>query len=557
MVRADGGGATTVRPSRAAPRSTAGTSEKLARMPRVRNASIMRQSSGRLDRSLRSFLAAGVPLWLLACSGAEVAPGAAQDAVGVRASDAPLDENGQPTVRAVAMLPSDPTASLAPREPSVSAVAGYEKIFQKPDTKSPLIGLFRAGQSVPLADPNPQKGPGVGHCKGGFYAVKPRGFVCVGQASTLDPDDPRVLAAAEVLPDPTKPMPFKVGAMVRAAPQYKRIPTPAEQRKAESDLDKHLADLPALAKQEGVDVAKAGQGPSPRILQYIEAQKPPLVAEKDAFKGRKMAFVGEFDAEGRTFYVTPDLTFVPKDKVKLATPSNLVGVDLRKGEMKFPIGYTWIEDTAKLKKTHDGKYVETGELWPRQTFLQLKGQLVRGKGGNYWETSDGHYVRNDLVTIFKKREGRPAGVGSKEKWIDVRITWGTLVAYEGDTPVYVTAISPGQDGITERAHGHTTKRGTYSVGWKLITADMAGVEKKEPWAVDDVPFVAYYKDSYAVHGAWWHNEFGRPKSHGCVNVAPNDARLLWEWMEPGLPQGWYAAAAYYPEIKGTTVLVRP
>jgi hypothetical protein len=495
---------------------------------------------------------------LAACAGASAEMEGAAEPPSGEGGDRLLGAGSDESVPAVATLPREaaPTATEPP-EPSITALSGFEKIFQKPDTKSPLIGLFRAGQSVPLASPEPLKGPGIGLCKGGFYAVKPRGYVCVGQASTLDREDPRALAAAEVLPDPKKPMPFSVGIVVRDAPQYRRIPTAAEQRKAEPDLDKHLASLEALSKNEGVDVTKAGRGPSPRIVKLLEITKPPLESDDSAYKDRKMAFVGELDAEGRTFLITPDLTFVPKDKVKPAAVPKLTGIDLKKGEMKFPIGYTWIEDAAKLKRTQDGKFVETGEVWPRQTFVQLKGQLVRGKGGNYWETSDGTFVRNELVTIFKDREGRPTGVGKKDKWVDVRITWGTLVAYEGDTPVYATAISPGQDGVTERAHGHTTKRGTYSVGWKLISADMAGVEKMKEWAVDEVPFVAYYKDSYALHGAWWHDEFGRPKSHGCVNMAPADAHFLWGWLDPELPKGWYAAAAFYPEVKGTTVVIRP
>jgi hypothetical protein len=514
----------------------------------------MRQSLGRHGGPLGGL--ASIAIALAACATVEAGSGAKDLRGDVAANDAVIGVDGQPAVRAAAAI-TETEAAAAPRAPSVCGVGTFEKIFQKPDTKSAPIGLIRAGQAVALASTEPMKGPGVGHCKGGFYAVKPRGYVCVGQNSTLDAEDPRFLAAAEILPDPKRTMPFEVGTLVRAAPQYRRIPTPAEQRSSEPDLDKHVAGLKALAEKEGIDLAKAGQGPSPRIVKYLEVVKPPLKDADDAYEGRKMAFVGEFDAEGRTFLVTPDFTFVPKDKVKPAAAPKLVGVDLKKGEMKFPIGYTWIGDAAKLKKNQDGRYIETGEAWPRQTFIQLEGQLVMAKGGPYWKASDGSYVRNDQVTIFKQREGRPVGVGPKDKWVDVRITWGTLVAYEGDTPVYLTAISPGQDGVTERSQGHTTKRGTYSIGWKLISADMSGVEKMKEWAVDEVPFVAYYKDSYALHGAWWHDEFGRPKSHGCVNMAPADAQFLWKWMDPALPEGWYAVAAYYPEIKGTTVLLRP
>lgn len=462
----------------------------------------------------------------------------------------------EPLAPGAAPPSAEPSAqAAAPVRPSVTAVEAYEKILQKPDSKAPLIGLIRAGQSVPLAKPERLEGPGVGHCKGGWYAVEPRGYVCVGANSTLDADDPRAVAARATLPDPSRPLPFQSGVGIAlGSPQYKRIPTKAEQRAREPGLDAHLAKLPPSDATGVVDASRAGRGPSKALLRYLETTKLPLVSERDAYEGRKMAFVDEFDAEGRTFLVTPDRSFVPKDKVRRAKVPQLVGIDLReRKDLRLPIAYTWIEDTPKLARRQDGSFVETGELWPRQSFVGIEGQLVMGKGGPYWKTSEGAYVRNDLVTHFKKRGGRPAGVGPKDKWIQVRITWGTLVAYEGDEPVYVTAISPGQDGVTERAHGHTTKRGTYSVGWKLISADMAGVEKTKPWAVDEVPFVAYYKDSYALHGAWWHDDFGRPKSHGCVNLAPRDAQWLWRWMEPGLPEGWYAVAAYYPEVKGTTV----
>jgi len=522
----------------------------------------MREKSGRFAiHGGRSWATAWVlALPLLGCAGASTLNDAdAQATLNDRgASDREVDGatpiGAEPVSATIADAPEP-----APRERGVTAVNGFEKIYLKPDIKSPLIGLFRAGQTVPFANPEPMKGPGVGLCKGGFYAVKPRGFVCVTASSTLDPDDPRALAAAEVLPDSSQPMPFKVGVMMASSPQYTRIPTPEEQHAEEKDLDKWLALLQSGKVPEGPgkpDASPAGHGPSPRVAQYLEAVKPGLKSEEDAYEARKMAFVGEIDAAGRTFLLTPDLTFVPKDKVRFVDAPRLEGVDLTKSELKFPFAYAWIGDAAKLKKSDSG-FVETGDAWPRQSFLQIEGQLVQGRGGPYWKTADGTYVRNDQITIFKRRTDRPKGVGPKDKWIDVRITWGTLVAYEGDTPIFATAVSPGQDGITARSNGHNTARGLQSVGWKLLSADMSGVEKNKPWAVDEVPFVAYYKDSFALHGAWWHDDFGRPKSHGCVNIAPTDARRLFNWMEPGMPKGWYAVAAYYPDVRGTVIDIRP
>jgi hypothetical protein len=66
-----------------------------------------------------------------------------------------------------------------------------------------------------------------------------------------------------------------------------------------------------------------------------------------------------------------------------------------------------------------------------------------------------------------------------------------------------------------------------------------------PWseafdAVADVPWTMYYDHSFALHTAYWHEGFGDPRSHGCVNLAPRDARLRYPWSSPDVPPGWTA-----------------
>jgi len=56
--------------------------------------------------------------------------------------------------------------------------------------------------------------------------------------------------------------------------------------------------------------------------------------------------------------------------------------------------------------------------------------------------------------------------------------------------------------------------------------------------VNKVPWVLFFQAHNAIHGAYWHDRFGVTKSHGCVNVAPLDARHLFEWLVPPLPAGW-------------------
>ena len=65
----------------------------------------------------------------------------------------------------------------------------------------------------------------------------------------------------------------------------------------------------------------------------------------------------------------------------------------------------------------------------------------------------------------------------------------------------------------------------------------------------------FFEGSYALHGAFWHNGFGRVRSHGCVNLGPSDARWLFMWTTPFLPEGWHGVHAH-DGSPGTTVIIR-
>src|SRR5262249_44550785 len=63
------------------------------------------------------------------------------------------------------------------------------------------------------------------------------------------------------------------------------------------------------------------------------------------------------------------------------------------------------------------------------------------------------------------------------------------------------------------------------------------------YSVAEVPWTMFYDHGFALHGSYWHDEFGDQLSHGCVNIAPRDARLLYAWAAPAMPPGWTSVYA--------------
>jgi hypothetical protein len=72
----------------------------------------------------------------------------------------------------------------------------------------------------------------------------------------------------------------------------------------------------------------------------------------------------------------------------------------------------------------------------------------------------------------------------------------------------------------------------------------------------DVPWVQDFERGYALHASYWHDDFGKPRSHGCINLAPVDARRLFFWTDPPLPTGWHGVKSGGPTSPGTWVRVR-
>jgi lipoprotein-anchoring transpeptidase ErfK/SrfK len=113
---------------------------------------------------------------------------------------------------------------------------------------------------------------------------------------------------------------------------------------------------------------------------------------------------------------------------------------------------------------------------------------------------------------------------SQKRWIFIDLKTQRLIALEGATPVYAIVVSTGKN-------SSPTRPGIFKVQSKILSQRLRGAGYNIP----NVPYIMFYQGNYAIHGAYWHHQFGTPVSHGCVNVAVNHARWLFAWASVGTP----------------------
>ncbi|GAC1394702.1 MAG: hypothetical protein NVSMB47_04030 [Polyangiales bacterium] len=548
----------------------------------------MAQARTRIVVALLVPLVAATSLPLLHCGrggapGDDAATQATVGSVGALGVDAPIGETTGESgerpldaeLRDAADAP-DEADTIEANLPLLAATAQIVWVYAEPRPGATKLGYLRAGAVVARDDkPSSEEG-----CKAGWYGVRPRGFVCAGDHATVDMDDPTVVALRQVpRANRSAPLPYAYGvARNQLAPFYARIPTHEESLKLEEGLDDHLArvrrQLASIADggvEDGGPEYDAGvglQGP-PAFLRdkHVVPNVSGLIASPRALHAGRprtkegFAIVASFwsgpggtDPTGapddRRFDLTAEYLLLPHDRLRPVRPSTFHGIAFAEGE-GLPVAFTRPRHHISKVKLEGG--ATEGPLPPR-TALPLTGQTRRFSGADYYETKDGWWVKGEDVIRVDAPKSLPAFAKKGEKWIDVSIAHQSLVAFEGDKAVYATLVSTGRDGLGDPESTKATIRGVYRIGTKHVSVTMDSDEVGEEFSLRDVPYVQYFETGYAIHGAYWHDGFGEPRSHGCINLAELDAQFLFGWTGPEVPEAWHAAMAR-PLATGTPIWI--
>jgi lipoprotein-anchoring transpeptidase ErfK/SrfK len=191
------------------------------------------------------------------------------------------------------------------------------------------------------------------------------------------------------------------------------------------------------------------------------------------------------------------------------------------GTVSTGAGWVWVRSGPGTR------YAATGRVYNGATVdivAAVPGQVVYGGNSTWYQIGPGKYVYSGLVrkaaaTTPTNPAPAPATGG---RWIEVILGQQRLIAHDGGSIFMNTAISSG----TAR---YPTVRGAFSIYVKYRSTPMSG----PGYYLPAVPNTMYFYGGYAIHGAYWHNNFGHPMSHGCINMRLADAAALFNWASVG------------------------
>ena len=226
--------------------------------------------------------------------------------------------------------------------------------------------------------------------------------------------------------------------------------------------------------------------------------------------------------EGREWMKINSGEFMERRYLAFHSPSTFRGGELHRRKTGLPL--IWLILNTTPSGVPGGPMDYNASTIKKYSMFPVK-RVVNVDGQKWYEVGKNKWINQKRIALARYRP-RPKGVGPGEKWIYVDLYEQTLVAYDGDLPVYATLISSGRKGFP-------TVNGLFRIWLKVREKKMSGEEDStDYYYLEDVPWQMYFHKGYAIHTSYWHDRFGIPQSRGCINVSPYDACWLYHWTGP-------------------------
>lgn len=194
-----------------------------------------------------------------------------------------------------------------------------------------------------------------------------------------------------------------------------------------------------------------------------------------------------------------------------------------------------------LESTDTPRLYYSQVVWVDEITTNSNGLLLYHINEPYGSYGDMFWADARAFRRITPEEISPIHPEGEDKHVYVDVARQTLSCFEGNREVYFCRASTGAkfNASGEEVEGWSTPTGNHPTWRKLVSLHMAGGATGLGWDLPGIAWTALFVGSgVAIHSTFWHNNYGTPMSHGCVNLYPDDAKWVWRWMEPQV--------SYYP-----------
>ncbi len=228
--------------------------------------------------------------------------------------------------------------------------------------------------------------------------------------------------------------------------------------------------------------------------------------------------------DGARFYMVAPGNWMTANEVSRISPAYFRGLEFAATP---PHDFGWILETVQTKRSPGSRGDYSGHYLYRYEVVQIySGREVEGQ--TWYLIAPDQWIPERVVGRVMVNTTPPAGV-ENGRWIEVNLYEQTLSVYDHGRLRFATLVSTG-------VAPFWTRPGLFQIRARLETETMRGVfeaDRSDYYYLEDVPWTMYFDEARALHGAYWHNGFGYPRSHGCVNMALADAHWLFNWAQTG------------------------
>jgi hypothetical protein len=259
-------------------------------------------------------------------------------------------------------------------------------------------------------------------------------------------------------------------------------------------------------------------------------------AEEAAVQGQKkrtlpgdevfVSYTAQNSIDGSQYYEIEADGWMAGEHLQPLQPSSFRGIQIN--DMPSH-GFGWLIKDSFSFRSIQGELIDRkmGHYYRRYHLFEVFDVLSDTEGVRWYRIAEDEWLKDaDFSYVASLTPQNRAS--AQGRWIEVNLTEQNLVIYKNEKPIFATLVSTGRERGWTAAGSFTIYHIMEQYG--LLSPDPNSIGN---YYLEDVPHILFYQGSWALHGAYWHDAFGTPNSHGCVNLSLADAHWLYDWAKAG------------------------